>query len=198
MKAWNNTNTSANCKTCGKLFFFSPSDKRKYCSRKCFVPYWVKNVSIAHIIRGTGLKEYTCKGCGKNFIAQRSSRRVYCSHKCSDKYTLITREKVLGSRNPLWNGGSSFLQIRPKSWRLAVFERDDYTCQKCGKRGVSLQADHIKPYWLFSELRMEVSNGQTLCKKCHEDKTKIDMWLRRKLYNEEMLKKVGYGGDLDV
>ena len=59
-----------------------------------------------------------------------------------------------------------------KRWRLKVFERDDYTCQNCGKRGGSIQADHIKPFSLFPELRTELSNGRTLCVPCHKEETK--------------------------
>lgn len=54
-----------------------------------------------------------------------------------------------------------------KAWRIAVFERDDYTCQVCGDRGGNKHADHIKPFALFPELRFDVSNGRTLCIPCH-------------------------------
>lgn len=52
-------------------------------------------------------------------------------------------------------------------WRKAVFERDNYTCQICGVRGAEIQADHIKPYSLYPELRTELANGRTLCVPCH-------------------------------
>lgn len=54
------------------------------------------------------------------------------------------------------------------AWRKAVFERDDYTCQICGVRGVQIQADHIKPYRFFPNLRWELSNGRVLCVPCHK------------------------------
>ncbi len=53
-----------------------------------------------------------------------------------------------------------------RAWRLAVLERDKYTCQKCGSHG-PLEAHHIKPFAYYPELRYTVSNGQTLCHKDH-------------------------------
>ena len=67
------------------------------------------------------------------------------------------------------------------AWRKAVFERDNYTCQECGVRGVEIQADNIKPFKYFPELRWVLSNGRTLCVPCHR---KTDTYGRRgqKLY----------------
>lgn len=52
-------------------------------------------------------------------------------------------------------------------WRLAVFERDNYTCVSCDKVGGRLHAHHIKSYDDYPELRLVVSNGSTLCPPCH-------------------------------
>lgn len=53
-------------------------------------------------------------------------------------------------------------------WRKKVFERDEYTCQVCGKVGGKLNAHHIREYARYPYLRYEVSNGITLCEKCHK------------------------------
>lgn len=59
-------------------------------------------------------------------------------------------------------------------WRKLVFERDKYTCQMCGERGGILNAHHIERYRNNIKRRTDVSNGITLCVKCH-----------RKLHKEE-------------
>ncbi len=54
-------------------------------------------------------------------------------------------------------------------WRKAVFERDNYKCVKCKKKG-NLQAHHKKSYSKYPELRFVVDNGMTLCLDCHSVK----------------------------
>lgn len=61
-------------------------------------------------------------------------------------------------------------------WRKEVFERDKYTCQDCGIKGNQtggyLEPHHIIPIREIVnnnqlDLIYEVSNGLTLCRKCH-------------------------------
>lgn len=84
-----------------------------------------------------------------------------------------------GANHWCWKGGITpeHRMIRAsakyRDWRKAVFERDDYTCQKCGIRGGILNADHIKLFSAFPELRFELSNGRTLCVGCHR---KTETW----------------------
>lgn len=74
-----------------------------------------------------------------------------------------------------WKGGVSKKNKRDrtsveyKNWVKSVFIRDNYICQNCNIKGVKLNAHHIKPFALFLELRFEISNGITLCEKCHID-----------------------------
>jgi 5-methylcytosine-specific restriction endonuclease McrA len=56
------------------------------------------------------------------------------------------------------------------AWRKAVYERDEYTCQKCGKTrsdGIKLNAHHKEKFKNNLELRFDISNGVTLCEDCH-------------------------------
>ena len=55
---------------------------------------------------------------------------------------------------------------RYKKWRKCVYERDGYRCQVCGTNK-ELQAHHKKAWKISKELRYDVDNGITLCRKCH-------------------------------
>src|SRR3990167_8660856 len=70
-----------------------------------------------------------------------------------------------------------------QSWRKAIFERDDYTCQLCDKRGGKLNVDHypitfaeIVREYDFKNLEEAINcpalwsmeNGRTLCFNCHK------------------------------
>lgn len=56
-----------------------------------------------------------------------------------------------------------------KDWRFKVFKRDKFTCQKCGKQGLELNAHHIESWASTPSKRFDVSNGMTLCIKCHKE-----------------------------
>jgi 5-methylcytosine-specific restriction endonuclease McrA len=72
-----------------------------------------------------------------------------------------------------------------KLWREAVYKRDNYTCQICERRGETLNADHIKKFSIIlkeyniktfedalnCEEMWRISNGRTLCVKCHKKVT---------------------------
>lgn len=78
-----------------------------------------------------------------------------------------------GANSPHWKGGVTpkhralRSSLEAKLWRKTVMERDNYTCQMCGKRGGNLHADHIKPFAAFPDLRFDPENGRTLCVACH-------------------------------
>jgi len=54
-----------------------------------------------------------------------------------------------------------------KLWKFAVFSRDNFKCVVCGTTK-KIQAHHIKPFCDYPELRLDVDNGVTLCKKHHK------------------------------
>ena len=167
------------CEYCGKSFETIPAYLRKatakngdvrYCSRSCWREAHRKqkaNDKKANAFR------YTCKNCGRNYMHTRDwagSGSTFCSSKCQYDY-----RRAHPDETPNWKGGKTSEQdiLRKGSkyneWRIAVFERDDYTCQNCGKRGGRLHAHHKKPFAEFPELRFDVANGETLCIYCHND-----------------------------
>ena len=85
----------------------------------------------------------------------------------------LNRLHPSGERHWNWKGGVTDISHRIresseyKQWRRSVFIKDNYTCQNCGCVGGTLNAHHIKPFSAFPELRFDVSNGITLCRKCH-------------------------------
>ena len=96
-----------------------------------------------------------------------------------------------GSKNPNWKGESIKSKdrrlrnsIELEEWRKKIFRRDNYICQMCGQRGGSLEAHHIKSWVKYPELRFDLDNGITLCKRDHK-------FIRRKEEKyEEMFKKL--------
>lgn len=83
------------------------------------------------------------------------------------------RPNISGENNYNWKGRPFGInhQIRNslemKLCREACFKRDNYTCVWCGKRGGKLNADHIKPFAYYPELRFALDNLRTLCVECH-------------------------------
>ncbi len=93
---------------------------------------------------------------------------ICCSTNCTEKYS----EEIVF----VW-----------QYWKLKVFERDNSSCVKCGKKPTEktyegkiipdtskLIGDHIIPIAIGGE-EYELDNVQTLCIKCNKIKTKKDM-----------------------
>lgn len=107
------------------------------------------------------------------------------------KHTINTRKKMSlshahGEDHWNWKGGigSERHQLMNKQdyilWRTSVFMRDGYICVECGSKK-NLQADHIKPWALYPELRYAIDNGRTLCYECHR---KTDTWGYKPMYRK--------------
>ncbi len=84
------------------------------------------------------------------------------------KWSIESRQRVTKNEDHLKWGGKWRNTPEYWAWRKQVFERDNYTCQDCGERGKRIQADHIKKYADFPELRLDLNNGRTLCEECHK------------------------------
>ncbi len=91
------------------------------------------------------------------------------------KRNLATNHLMRGELAYNWRGGRTtrerkiLMGRREYSlWRASVLERDSWTCQTCGVRGVELHSHHIKSWAEYPKLRYEIDNGVTLCRACHE------------------------------
>ena len=102
------------------------------------------------------------------------------------KLSVETRRKMseskMGDKSNLWKGGITEKNAKIRSsleyrlWREGVFARDNWTCIWCGSAGVYINADHIKPFAHYPELRFDLDNGRTLCVPCHK---KTDSFAKR-------------------
>lgn len=80
-----------------------------------------------------------------------------------------------GENSPWWNPNLTKEDREDKrnyqeyrEWRTKCFERDDYTCQVTGKRGVELCVHHLYSYDKYRCLRTVMENGITVSKEIHE------------------------------
>jgi len=53
-------------------------------------------------------------------------------------------------------------------WRKSVYNRDNRRCVLCGRKNKRMAPHHILPKRDYPKLRYVVSNGATLCWKCHK------------------------------
>jgi uncharacterized protein YlzI (FlbEa/FlbD family) len=89
-----------------------------------------------------------------------------------------------GEGNPGWKGGIKAANAKIRSspeyieWRTKVFVRDKFQCVLCGQKGGNLNADHIKSFSCYPELRLSLENGRTLCVQCHK---KTDNYMAKAL-----------------
>lgn len=150
------------CPSCFSEFITPKNHARKYCSARCRY----ENEEYRKII-----SERNRLKCFSEITKKKLSL-------ATKKQWLDGRGKIVYGRRP-WNKigddgvTSKNERIRKspayKNWRKSVFERDNYTCVSCEERGGKLNADHIKPFAFYPELRLELSNGRTLCVPCHRE-----------------------------
>lgn len=120
-------------------------------------------------------------------------------------FTEEVRKKIgdahRGEKSTFWKGGVSKINRSERKiitetpeynkWRRIIFERDDFTCQKCKKRGGKLRCHHIKKFSDYPKLRLELLNGITICERC-DNKFIIHREQKWESYFFEILIERGY------
>lgn len=164
---------SAVCLVCGKGFKVCGKRVGKYCSGPCYgKAKSVEQTGAANTkYRSDVVREKVCKGCSATFRHRKGQpvvsfeRQKFCTKACADVHGF----RRSGEAHPLYKPDSRRKNRRGKhgSWARAVLGRDRATCRHCGATGVELHAHHIKPFAEYPELRWELSNGITLCHRCH-------------------------------
>lgn len=169
-----------NCKFCkNKIYkqpYFVKKIKNHFCSRVCHNQYQKENAFNKNCV--VCRKIFYCQPCQIKY-----RNRQTCSIKCRSEL-----QKIKAIENRIKNGFTKHQIDRciryseeAKKWRKSVFIKDNFTCQVCGIKGGYLEADHIKPFAYFIELRFDVNNGRALCRNCH-NKTKISAKKMREMY----------------
>jgi len=120
------------------------------------------------------LKEVMSNALKGHIVSDKTKDKISQSHK-GKTIPLEVRKKMSMSKT----GDIQFTGFRMtenhrargstqyKEWRTKVFNRDEFTCQDCGKVGGYLEAHHIKDFATYKELRYDINNGITYCSKCH-------------------------------
>ena len=125
---------------------------------------------------------FNCDYCGEESSMQKAvfelNKHHFCSLECYCEWRKINTPK--GKDSPNYNHNKTDEEREVKrliegysEWVKEVFERDNYTCQCCGQRGGNLNAHHLNGYHWDKEHRIDINNGVTLCKKCHDELHKL-------------------------
>lgn len=144
---------------------------RKYCSRRC----------ACHSTRTPEVRAWISLSCKRKGVGKWMQGRERPLH-LRIRHSKAMKAWVASGTHNFWKGGIAKLNrsfkanfqntIEYRLWRSAVFKRDNYCCQACGVRNgngkrIELNADHIKSFVAYPELRLAIDNGRTLCRACH-------------------------------
>jgi len=173
------------CKTIFERYFFRLRGSGCFLCQKCAIkeklaktikPGTKKNrLTVLSPSKRSGYSIFKCD-CGKecevlnrNFL---SGKTQSCGCLKQENMRQVAVH-LSGKDHGNWNGGitgerqSRMTKADYKNWRIAVYERDKYTCQKCGQNGGKLNAHHIHNYADNKAQAIDLKNGITLCTTCH-------------------------------
>ena len=184
---------SLTCRQCGEAFSVRDyrRDTAKFCSFRCNMLDKRSRFKTSSFEKGStpwnkgkkgvmpepwnkgkvGVQEAWNKGAKGLNVAWNKGKKNWMVPPLKGK----KNQKLSGDKHWNWKGGITdenrlFRNSgQYRDWRRKVFERDRFSCVNCGYRSCKsrdIRADHIKPFCLFPELRLDVDNGRTLCLPC--------------------------------
>jgi len=118
------------------------------------------------------------KGYWKNKLKEKRNellKKAHDSLKGTTPYNKGKKSTIPKERHWNWQGGITKenhgirTSIEYEQWRLGVFQRDKFICQKTGQIGGKLVAHHIIPFHSSKKLRLDVNNGITLTEEAHDE-----------------------------
>jgi len=186
------------CINCGEDYkTYSCRTSRKFCSKQCYLEYQKRDnfevecsacgeimelpryrhkkdrqYHCSYQCRKTS-KTVECSHCGKKF--QRKPAEIkdnnFCSRDCMGKWQ---SENMVGENSPTWLGGwEKYYGANWEEQKNLARERDDYKCQRCGKKenGKAHDVHHKTPFRVYGIDRYTEANRLgnliTLCNPCH-------------------------------
>ncbi len=163
---WKGGKVKKICSVCNKEFSVKPSQIKKghgrFCSRTC------AGADHSRKISGKNNPFWGIRRTGKNNPMWGRSQK--------------------GKNNGNWKGGITPENHRIRTsteyneWRMAVYERDNFACQRCGNvGGGNLHAHHILGFAKYPKIRFNIDNGITLCVDCHGNLHGKNLDIRKKV-----------------
>lgn len=170
--SWRSMRNGVNCKVCSKEKYFET--KRHKIS---YLKKYLKEHDVPITLLSTKYKnshanlKFKCSDCDTVFLKTWNnirSLKQYCpacgiksrsgvNHPMYDP-TITDEERA---RDRILTYGGKYMD-----WCREVHKSCNYTCASCRKQS-DLIAHHLYSYSTHPDLRLEVSNGRTLCRSCH-------------------------------
>lgn len=166
------------CDNCGKMHhqnkYKIDNFSNHFCSKECHNEFMTKQ--ITELNPRYKRTEVKCSYCNKSlFITDHDLNNQtyhYCNRDCMTNHYKES-EMFAGEKSPSWKGGGD-LYYGPhwKDISESVRKRDNYTCQRCGKKqeDITFPVHHIQPLRSFDgdyKTANNLDNLITLCTCCH-------------------------------
>lgn len=184
---YSRANVIAICPGCGKerqMLWQNVTKKGDTLCRGCAVSKDLSGMTFGRLSvieldkKHNGYSRWWCKcECGKKKSIQ-GTQLINGSIVSCGCYRIEQAAKSIrrGNQHPNWNQNLTDedrikmrFVLKDGVWRNKVFERDNYTCQVCGKYGGELEAHHLYSYSEHPEYQLSVDYGITMCKSEHKE-----------------------------